>query len=109
MDLKKFYKPSLMKVGTWILFAALSNVLYTYVKGIHIIPCRLVKVADPHWAMCALDPTLKGGTLYLGLGFLDALYLNLIWPVIIFIGLFILAIPYSASCAIVEVYRYFMG
>ena len=108
MRLKAFFKPSLMKIGTWILFAGISNFLYAYVKTINIVPCRLFSVGERGWAFCAIDPTLREGTLYFGLGFLDALYLNFFWPVVIFIGLFILLIPYSAACGIVEGYRYLM-
>ncbi|MGM5481924.1 MAG: hypothetical protein ACQESF_00535 [Nanobdellota archaeon] len=101
-------KPSLMKIGTWILLSGLSNFLYSYMKSFSLIPCKIFLLSDSTWSLCPIDPTLAEGTIYFGLTFLDSLYLNFFWPIVIFIGLFMLVIPYLFSCFIVEGYNYIM-
>lgn len=105
--MKSFLKPSLMKFGTWILFAGISNYLLSHIKKLHIIPCKILEI-NAGWGFCPIDPTLKESTIYFGLNFIDAVYLHFIWPVIIFIGIFIIALPYIASCGCVEGYNYYM-
>ncbi|MFW6014396.1 MAG: hypothetical protein ACOCZQ_00660 [Nanoarchaeota archaeon] len=100
-SLKRFYRPTLMKITFWILFFSLINMFLYSIRDFSFIPCKKLAKDELVWSLCPLDPTVIEKTLYFGAGWLDIVYMNIIWP-FLFIVVFGIFVPYTISCAIIE-------
>lgn len=99
--LKRFYKPTLMKITFWVLFFSIINLILSFIKDFAFIPCKKLIEEEVVWGLCPLDPAVIENTMYFGLEGAHIIYLNFIWPIlfIVVIGVFL---PYTISCALVE-------
>ncbi len=93
-----------MKIGFWILFFSIINLIFAYAKNINAIPCKILENEKLVWGLCALDPTVTEKTLYFGAGWLDSIYLNIIWP-LLFFGIVAFLLPYTLACSVIAMWH----
>ncbi len=105
MRLKKFLRPTILKITTFFLIFSVWLLMMTsgIIKALNIIPCRKAVENRLIWGLCPVNPTMVNNTLYLGFQFTNLLYVLFYF---VFIFLFI---PYVTACWAIYSYDRWMS